>query len=97
MYIIRVFQKIVFICNLCFLAAWWMRTLRSLDHLGAEVFIKTIVVLGFVAALPMNVLLNVVIAFLFLIKKITRQQVQMPLLLINIVFLFLTFFYFLLT
>lgn len=54
MYVLRVSQKVLFICNLCWLAGVIFR-LIPLTH-WPDFLIKNILVMGWVVALPLGVL-----------------------------------------
>lgn len=94
MYGIRVFQKTVFLCNLCFVASCWLRTLQ-VESQGAQALVKTVVVLGFLLALPLNILLSLCLIWLLLWKKISFERLNRPLFVVNLLFLLLTTVYFL--
>lgn len=65
MYPLRVSQKVLFFCNCCWLASILFRMI-SLTH-WPEALVKTIVILGYLVALPLGVLWY--LAFLFLLWK----------------------------
>lgn len=91
---IRFFQKVVLICNGCFVIAWILRILPGEAGIPA-VLVKTVVVLGFLMALPLNLLLNLLIAVLLLSGRYSLREGGITIYIINLIFLFLTVIYFL--
>jgi hypothetical protein len=91
---IRFFQKVVLICNGCFAAAWILRMVPGEAGIPA-ILVKTIVVLGFLMVLPLNLLLNLLVAVLLLLGRYSLREGGRIIYIINLVFLFLTVIYFL--
>ena len=87
-------QRVVAICNGCFLLGMLFRIIHLAPVLNAAV--KTILVLGFIVALPLNAFTSVVLAFLLFIRKIRYGQLARGLFILNTLALLVEAVYFLL-
>ena len=78
------FSRVAFICNICFALAWVLRYYPSLQQ-GDTV--STILVLGLVVAILLNVAVNLVIIILLLLRKPVWSHFPRWLIIINFLFL----------
>lgn len=85
MYLVRISQKVLFLCNLCWLAGLLFRII-SLEG-WPSVVVKSILVLGWLVALPLGILWYLTAAVLFLSRKISLQDVPRWLLVVNLLFI----------
>lgn len=85
MYLLRVSQKILFICNLCWLGGWIFR-LGGLAHWPAAI-VKTVLVLGWVVALPLGIVWYGAVLLLRYRGAFSAAQVSRWMLPVNAVFL----------
>ncbi len=81
------------ICNGCFLLGMLFRIIHLAAVLNTAV--KTILVLGFIVALPLNAFTSFVLTFLLLIRKIRYGQLARGLFVLNILALLAETVYFL--
>ncbi len=86
-------QRVVAICNGCFLLGMLFRIIHLAAVLNTAV--KTILVLGFIVALPLNAFTSFVLTFLLLIRKIRYGQLARGLFVLNILALLAETVYFL--
>lgn len=98
-FFLRFFSKIVFICNLCFIAAVILRWVENANKkkgnfdgvIKLQPLESTIVVLGY-GAIIFNLVLNITFLSLFLLKK--DIQVQKWIVWFNFLILVLQVYYF---
>jgi hypothetical protein len=96
---LRVFSKIVFICNLCFIAAVILRWVENANKqkgdfsgvIKLQPLESTIVVLGY-GAIVINFIFNLVLLVMLLIKK--EQQLPKWLIWFNFLILIIQVYYF---
>jgi hypothetical protein len=84
-YLVRISQKVLFLCNLCWLAGLLFRVI-SLDG-WPSFLVKSILVMGWLVAFPLGVLWYVTAAVLFFSRKIALQDVPRWLLVANLLFI----------
>lgn len=85
MYVLRVSQKVLFICNLCWLGGWGFRVL-PLDH-WPDVVVKTVLVCGWLLAMPLGILWYGIFLLLMYSGRVGVGQVSKGLILLNAIFL----------
>lgn len=78
------FSRVTLICNLCFLLIW---PLRGLPSLAETDLTSTIIILGYLMAVILNVLLNIILGWLFIRKKKIIPPIPGWLLFTNLAFL----------
>jgi hypothetical protein len=86
----KFFSRITLICNVCFLLALILKTIKGIDD--NQFVTGTIAVLGLLLAVILNVLLLLISLFLFLTKK--GDLIPRSLFLINMLCFILQIFYF---
>lgn len=82
---IRILLKVSAICNLCFIAGWVGRFI-PLDPWAAQI-VKTILILGFVMAFPLNLILCLIISLLLWTGKIRRPDLPRQIFMFNLLLL----------
>ena len=86
------FIRVAFISNLCFLLAWILRLFNwgnGLDWLG-----KTLVILGYLVSLPLNILLTLTVIFQLGVGKIKFPQLPRRIFLFNVLMILGEIIYF---
>lgn len=86
------FLRVGFICNLCFVAGLLFRILPL--SLIPDAVVKTLLILGFVVALPLNLLLFLLMALLLIFRKIRFEGIARWLFFTNLLILFAELGYF---
>jgi hypothetical protein len=81
MRLVKFLLKFVFICNLCYLAGW---LLRITDFMW---MFKHIIVLGYLVALPANIITSLLAIILLLLHKVTWKELPGYLLILNLAIL----------
>ena len=82
MRLVKFLLKFVFICNLCYLVGWFLRITERHGDLS-DVF-KHVVILGYIVAMPVNILTILLAVILLLAKKVTFRELPGYLLILNI-------------
>ncbi len=77
-------SRLAFICNLCFLAALLFQTM---PHAPEGEIISTVIILGYVVAIVLNVVVNIWYVFLLISHKSFRQFIPVWLVAMNFLFL----------
>jgi len=85
MRLVKFLLKFVFICNLCYLAGWLLR----ITERGEEFMwiFKHVVVLGYLVALPANIITSLLAITLLLLGKVTWKELPGYLLILNLTIL----------
>lgn len=91
---IRFFLKVVLLFNSCFVAGLLLQIIRLDKDLNG--LLKTILVAGYLLALPFNIMLNLIVLGLLLWGKIQYRQLPKGLYVANLLFLLLQTIFFLL-
>ncbi|TWI86875.1 hypothetical protein LX66_4142 [Chitinophaga japonensis] len=85
MRLVKFLLKFVFICNLCYLAGWLLRMTEQSGDLS-PVF-KHMVVLGYLVALPANIITSLLAIILLLARKVSWAELPGYLLILNLIIL----------
>lgn len=85
MYLLRVAQKVLFICNLCWLGGWAFRLL-PLEH-WPDFASKTMLVLGWILAEPLGIVWYGTFLLLVYARKMRFASCSRVLFVVNAVFL----------
>jgi hypothetical protein len=86
------FSRVAFICNICFLLTISFHFLPAVPD---SHFYSTILVLGFVVAIVLNIMVNLIIIVLVLLRKPLRPRFPKWLIIANAVILVPQLIYFL--
>lgn len=85
MYLLRISQKVLFICNLCWVAGLFFRYVPS--DPWPSVLLKSILVMGWVVAFPFGIAWHVLAAMLFLSRKLCLRELPQWLWVANLLFI----------
>ena len=92
MRILLFFLRVSAICNLCFLIGCLLRIIHYAAWM--EIIVKTILVLGFIVAMPLNMLVSLVVIILLLLNKIMRHDLPKIIVAFNLLVLLIELWYF---
>jgi hypothetical protein len=81
---IRFYCRLSFICNLCFLCAL---LLQFLPHPPQGEIVATTIVIGYLFAGALNIVVNLVLMVLGMLKKFKSAEVPIWLVVVNLIFL----------
>ena len=77
--------KFVFICNLCYLLGWLLRITEQSDRFSW--IWKHVLVLGYIVALPANIITSLLVIILLLARKVRWAELPGYLLVLNLIIL----------
>jgi hypothetical protein len=83
MRLLRFFSRVAFICNICFLVASFAQWLPALPD---NALTSDILVSGYFLSIIVNVLVNITVLILFLIRRLRTAAVPPWLLVVNLLF-----------
>lgn len=79
----RILSRVAFICNFCFLLA---ALVQYIPHVPDSEILSTIIVLGYIVSVLINVLLNLSLVILFLFGVLKKAQIPQWLVVVNFIF-----------
>lgn len=85
MRLVKFLLKFVFICNLCYLAGWLLRITEQSERFSW--ILKHVIVLGYIVALPANIITSLLAIILLLANKVTWKELPGYLLILNLIIL----------
>ena len=85
MRLVKFLLKFVFICNLCYLAGWLLRITEQSERFSW--IVKHVIVLGYIVAMPANILTTLLAVVLLAIRKVTWEELPGYLLILNLIIL----------
>ena len=77
------FSRVAFLCNICFLVTFIIRFVPALKE---AFFVSTIVIIGLVMSIVINVMVNLFCLVMVMTRKPLRQYVPMWLMITNFLF-----------
>lgn len=77
--------KFVFICNLCYLAGWLLRMTEHPERFSW--IVNHVLVLGYIVALPANIITSLLVIILLLSKKARWSELPGYLFVLNLIIL----------
>jgi hypothetical protein len=86
MQVLRLLSRVAFICNICFLLASFIQWLPYKVEGGA---VSLIIILGYLLAIIVNVVVNVSVMLLFLLRKLRTSPIPVWLVIVNFCFFLL--------
>ena len=86
MRLLRLLSRVAFICNICFLLASFI---QYLPHPPEGGWVSTVIVLGYMLSILVNVVVNCWLIVLLLIKRLRAALVPAWLLIVNAIFFIL--------
>ena len=81
--VLRFLSRVAFICNLCFLL---MSFSQWLPKLPDNALTADIIVLGWIVSISVNIFVNLILFFLFLIRRLRRTGIPIWLMVANFLF-----------
>ncbi|HEY4061208.1 MAG TPA: hypothetical protein VGM30_04875 [Puia sp.] len=86
MQLLRLLSRVAFICNICFLLASFIQWLPNPPEGG---WVSTVIVLGYMLSILVNVVVNCWLIGLLLLKRLRAAGIPLWLLIINFLFFIL--------
>jgi hypothetical protein len=77
------FSRVAFLCNICFLATFIIRFVPALKE---AFFVSTIVIIGLVMSIVINVMVNLFCLLMVMTRKPLRRYVPMWMMITNFLF-----------